>query len=278
MRNLIHISIDKLDAEPSRMSMRWHHKGRINGGMQAYDRYYRENRAFNYLYHKIRMIIENSIGKNWNDIYSKIKGICKHIRYDFMVDHYIGGMIAIPVWSRRNQRWEYNSSWNGWGKNLDLLDHLDLLKHITSNHVEVFYYVCPVTNIIRVAKSKAWKKERHSDWWRRHYKFEQDRRKNKKKAPITEAMHKMINNRELYKFYVSIKEEYSGIMKVLKEGMKPIPTKMKNNLWDRYSARLHNDEYKKFSKNQMKLERLKHQIEDLEAGNFNTFFESAVYL
>lgn len=275
MRNLRHVSIEKLELLPERQKP-WHYLTTKYEIIAEKDNRDYDIDAFNQLYQRVKKIIKFSVGKNWNDVYSHIKSIVRHVPFDFQVDDFVHHHIHIPCWSYRNQRWEFKENYR-WGRNKDLLEHIEFLKKRISNYAEWFYYVCPRSNMIRLVKSRVWEKEKDASFWRRHYKF-QTERKRKYKERRTEkesnALLSMINHPELYKFYSSIKRSYKLMAERLQEGEKFWCRHRKSTGIDKFWAR-----YKKPTKAKIfELESLKRQIEDLEAGNFNTFFESAVYL
>jgi len=272
MRNLAHMPIEKLEEIPTHLSMKWNpHSGWT---LKPYDRYYRDNWAYLRLYNKLDRIVKASIGKNWNDIYSKLTVLTRNISYGFKLDHFLSNEVEIPHWSTKDQRWKFMGGYNSY--EVDLEYHIANLKRTYGNSTINFYYVCPVSGVLRLVKSRIWpyKKRDHAEFWRRHYKFASERKKKKKKEHIPEAIYTMINNRELFKFYTEIKSNYTNRLKVLAKGLKPIP----KDYWSKWNVYTHNSNYKKFSEDQVTLQSMKDQIEELEKGNFDGFFESAVYL
>lgn len=114
--------------------------------------------------------------------------------------------------------------------------------------------------------------------WQQHYKLKQDRKKrfkSRKKEGLVQLT--MINKPELFKFYNEILREYKSLVNNLKERERNLSkTKSKweiNNKinWNSYM-------YKQALKTVPKIETLKYQIEQLESGNFDIFFESNIYL
>jgi SMC interacting uncharacterized protein involved in chromosome segregation len=85
----------------------------------------------------------------------------------------------------------------------------------------------------------------------------------------------MINKPDLFKFYSRIKGEYKHLIKQIESD---------KNYYEKYSkSPNHKDRqwvglYKPNREKISKVESLKDQIEELEKGNFDVFFESAVYL
>lgn len=272
MRNLLHISLDKLELLPSRQKS-WQtlsSKFEIVGHLDYYRRY--RNRAENTLHCKIRRILEASVGKDWNEVHSKICSITKYIPYDFDVEYELSFIIQ-PVWSARNQRWEFHG--RRWGRTQDLADHIQHLKRRWSNHSEKFYYVCPKSNIVRMVKSAIWKKEKNAEFYRKHYTLLSDRRR-KRKALRKEddlTILRMINHPQLFQFYCRLVKDYKSLLKKEEDYQRYMFRKQsgaRNSFWDW--------EPKPTTQDRLNLDSYKRQIEDLEKGNFNVFFESAVYL
>ena len=149
-----------------------------------------------------------------------------------------------------------------------------------SNYSRRFYYVCPISNVIRLVKSKVWSQEKDSSFWRRHYNFQRDRRISGKKwrkdaKRDGEFLLSMINKPDLFKFYSRIKNEYKVLIAQMQSDKKYYD-KLHNspNHKDKFWSSLYKPRREQISK----VESLKDQIEELEKGNFNVFFESAVYL
>lgn len=271
MRNLLRISLDKLDSLPSHQKS-WQTLSSKYEIVEDYSRFRLRNRAENTMFHRIRRMLEASVGKDWNEVHSKIRAITKHLSYEFDAE-YAMDIVVQPFWSATNQRWEFKE--HRWGRNQDLAEHIQLLKVMWSNHPRKFYYVCPKSNIIRLVKSYVWKKEHNSEFYRKHYKMLIERRKKHKelRLPPNPNLLKIINDPDLFKFYCRLVKDYRELLKKIDSHERYLfrkKTGEKTSWWDW--------EPKPTSQDCLNLDSYKRQIEEIEKGNFNIFFESAVYL
>lgn len=180
---------------------------------------------------------------------------------------------------------EYNRRW---GTTKDLYEHINLIQMSHGKfHNGPFYYVCPIRNIICKVIPKVVHIERSPEFWRRHYLFLHKRRIQrkqwKKDRQLGENLIKMINNPEVLKFYGNLVNQYKGMLgerERLLEGLyRSIKgTKGRRDMWARYYQNQLDRYDKNYLKTAMEIEKLKYQIEELEAGHFNSYFESNVYL
>lgn len=261
MKNLAHIPLEVLELGPERIAMRWELCKPSGAPVREVERRYRyRNETYDRLYTRITKVIYSSVGKHWDSVYSRISRMIKAIRFEFDINHIVYGIVTKPFWSLRNQRWEYFPHRWGGGAN-DLYEHIQLLKvvtHYSPRYQEYFYYICPISGVLRLVKSKTVVRDRSSQAWRKHYKFLYDRRK-ARKARKKKADHilRMINNPEVLKFYTNLVAQYR-----IKTAHPP------QGLWGE----------KWTEEKWMEMERLKYQIEELEKGNFDCFFESNIYL
>lgn len=274
MKNLAHLPLEKLELTRPRLSMRWSIPSAQND-IDNKNRIYpeRHHSAWHLLWKKMGRVIETSVGMNWDEVYSKLSQMMIGVKFDFDFDYRVQSLVTRPVWSYRNQRWEVRPNGYRWGHLIDLLDYIQSIK-VKSYlcYPDEFYYICPKSNILRLVRSKELRKERDSEFWRRHYKFLTHRKRRKYHKEIHyHTLLRMINDPQLFKFYTGAVKEYRALIKKVEDYRE---TPRPKDLWERIQWKRSSVKQEDF----IRIESLKNQIEELEAGNYNTFFESAVYL
>lgn len=277
MKNLAHLPLEKLEEAHSHLSMRWPEAGG-HGSFRLGHYIYPERGhggAWDDLYANVKRIILSSVGKNWDDVYSGLRTLVAGVTFRFDLDRMIRNTVDFPMWSYRNQQWETKAGHYMTG----LTKYIQKIRRQRPQRWanDVYYYVCPRSNMLRLVRSKSVPDYKDGDFYRRHYKFITDRRrekKDKREARQNDITLKMINDPELYRFYVESVREYRALLKKIEDyKKKDRPAKEANYfsktgwLWGQSSR----EDFRR-------LESLKDQIEELEAGNFDAFFESAVFL
>lgn len=277
MKNLVHLPLEKLEQAPSRLSMPWF-PTRGSSHLNNYDREWpdRHHDAWRELHKTMRRIIYTSIGKNWDEIYSRLKEMMVGVSFRFDIDKLVEGIVSTPTWSYRNQRWEVLPGGYRGRHLVDLSGHIQSIK-VKSYlfYPDEFYYICPKSNILRLVRSKELRREKNSEFWRRHYKFITDRKRKDKacrRERNNDTILKMINDPDLLKFYSEAVKDYRALIKATE---KHETEEKPKDYFAQAVWRMHNRQQQEYF---IHIESLKNQIEELEAGNFNTFFESAVYL
>jgi hypothetical protein len=220
---------------------------------------------------KIKNLIKGSVGKNWDEVYSKIKSYTIGLRFEHDMKWLLKGDICIPVWSCKFQRWEVSRDYAFISYNIELSEYIQRVRSSPRQYYmnHRFYYVCPISKKIRVVHATADALKKDADHWRRHYAFQKERKKKRKERKKCNDSYilRMINNPLLFEFYKSLHKEYKDILAEIDKYESMKKRREKHYNW-----------YKPYPGKLQRLEIIKPQITELEAGNFNCFFESGIYL
>lgn len=284
MRNLAHLPLEDVESFPEKISMGWEVVRRPGPPPKRYYYRYRKFGAWERLSNKVDKIIEASVGDNWDNIYSKLRELVRDIRFNFDLDKRLQSSVYFPFWSVRNQRWEFSYR-SGGGDVRDLYKHIQWVKTTDPRKWSSdFYYICPISNMLRCVRIKKNTLDLTTEGWRRHYKMLQDRRRDKKARKKREDhILKMINNPPLMKFYGSLVREYRAELNAREYALqryeeakarKDKGHKLRMNFRRRQLDQID----RHFIQRMRKLDSLRYQIEELEAGRFDSYFESNVYL
>lgn len=300
MKNLLNkLDIERIDSIPSAYSNKFELTTNFTLRFD-YSRWSYRNNAKNILWKKIDRLIYAGVGKNWDFTYSKIAHLCKNIPFEFDMHYAIQCTIKIPYWSLSNQRWEVREHFYSSGESLEGY----IARNSRPNRWRTgTMWVDPITNIvmrIRPIEEPSLTKEevRHNyekrNQRRKNTRIDREKRKNEGLADL-----KMINHPEMYKFYQKLLSLRSELIRRITTRCTELPIYKTHEsgfginrykhicipnpqnvyrramMWWRYSERSRIEEMEKSKK---KLPSIQEQIDNLEVGNYNVFFESDIYL
>ncbi len=279
MKNLAHIPVEELELSPTQTGIRWFKRGGY-GHMNKLSRRWRERHkhgnGWEILNSRITRIIEASVGKNWDEVYSRLRDCMVGITFDFSLDRTIGWMVTKPVWSYRNQRWEVTTGGRRYGELVALTDYIQEVKEGKFRYHRDFLYICPKSNMLRLVVARPKHEREDPSRFRTYYqKLTQIRKEHKEKRQRSaDARLAMINNPQLYQFYIKMLSERESIRKKIeKYETEKSPDRNATYLtrvcWKWGKPKLEDFE---------RLNHLERDIAELEAGHYDVFFESAVYL
>lgn len=208
-------------------------------GWKDWDIYYRRHAK----YKQCNTIFIGSVGKNISDIKKKID----------------------PLLFKRDSFKTFSSRW--------------LEQHSWEYKGDARYdrYYIDNNNCLQIIKTKR-TRNRLPLTWQQHYKIKQNNKqfcKTKKDKGLMEL--KMINKPDLLKFYLQLiqkRKSYLGLQISTKEYLNRWKSSYpKKDWWSRYMYKSNLQKLKDY-----KIEQIEYQIENLEKGNFNIFYEDAAYL
>lgn len=113
------------------------------------------------------------------------------------------------------------------------------------------------------------------------YKKEIEERKQQKLRDVVvhSTLLKIINNKLLYQFYVSLIKDEKRIASEINEYRRIQPsTRKKNDIWKRIENERYANKHKLITATQKQLELKRNDMSKIENGEYNIFYESNVYL
>jgi hypothetical protein len=271
-----------------------------------------DNDAWSILYRKIANTIRGSVGQDWNDIYSKLSDMVRHVPFDFILDKYTWE-VEFAYWNSRKQDWFFRDRFGRTVSTPASEVIADYRKQYRWRNG--FYWVDPETNILCHIPSKQGKNLSKQEV----RKYAEKKKERKRQNRISEKERKkrglpqlaMINKPELFQFYNSLTKkklnlldtihktpekfpeiEYTETVYVRIGGAgrcwrnrwtKPVTQKIQNPI-HRYNRKVKNwkmqERGRVYKANTAKKELapIQEQIDNLEQGNYNVFFESNAYL
>lgn len=285
-------------------------RGRMVKGKVVVDNSYDRTRKWNnnarhILYKRIKNIVRNSVGQKWDDVYSKLCKMTKDISYENELDYWTSDIIR-PYWNIQEKRW-YGVRWRSY--HFDLFQQVKSLKSITVYGHYSFHemhWICPYTGIlryVRVRKPPPPSKEQIRSGYEKQAQRRRSRKQDRKERRLRGLPQlAMINRPDLYGFYNKLVFRYKALqtemwkdrvegppryekftryysMKLKKMINEPIKDPKATYL-RRYKLWKSMNEWRKERVKEIKEEMatIEPQIEALEQGRYNIFFESNVYL
>lgn len=294
MKNLVNRDIELLDSLPERLRYRFGISTKLKVTDYREGQRYR-NCAEEKLGRLIKSIIHSNIGKNWNDIYSKLSAITKNVPYEFDLNHTINWYVERLIKSSIDGEYYMTSRYNK-------MRHFDsYLKSFNgSYHRDFFLYIDPVTNILKKVVAKGTKKpttrKDHGRYVQKK-KFDNLKRKRAEKEQISLELTELqlINKPEIHVLYRKLIREKNELLGKINKKQEEQPKirffhpysypkkpigNPQNDLkqrmtWWKY---MESERIKDKKKSEIKLISVLEQIERIQNGDYSSYFESNAYL
>jgi hypothetical protein len=297
MKNLFNkgLDLERIDTLP----MKYGWKFDLNTKFQLKDGYRRakwNNKTLSRLHARASAIQYGSVGKDWNEVHSKLAAMVKHTPYDIKVDELVD--VQFCFWNYIKKEW--------WIRETHRYSRPEMsLKKFLNNSSKMHYwrngslYVDPITNkIVHITPKGAPPQTRQQI--RESYEKRAIRRKSNKNYRVERKIRgvyelKMMNKPDLLKFYTQLKVERKSLLNLIHSKPNEYPSAFDHS-WKRggytkvpltsgqYAKRLKNWKVmerwrlKKAAEANIKLPTIQEQIDRLEQGNFTGYFTSNVYL
>lgn len=237
---------EQVELLPQRLGIRKN----LNGKRHAYCdfSYYRHSLWNKEIIPKCAKIIESSVGLHVDDVFSKISKI---VSKNFPYSNYDVLSFSINYDERKNEGVEiYRNS-----------------KQLYINKEGVITRVPP----------KSYKSYK-TDYYRKQW-LEERRQQKIRNVVVHKTLLKLINNKMLYNFYVQLIKNEKGIISSISDYHKLTPsTKGRNDFWARYNNQRYANKHKLIAEKEIELQKVRNDISKIEAGEYNIFYESNVYL
>jgi len=241
--NLKTLDLEKLSVLPYRQSIKTTLNGKLNTyticGWDCYNSYWNNETC-----RKIRHILENSMGKHIDDIHSKVSKM-NHI-YPYSTED------VIAMYIKGDERHKYFNIDKIWYGRL----YINKEGIITKSPAKPY----------KSYKNQVYRKKQLAE-----IKFKKHREK-----VISDTLLKIINNKLLFEFYVKLLREEKSIVSSIKNFVQwqvDNIIKEKKDDWYYYKYKIKNN-----TKAEIKLQQIRKDIQSIENGYYNIFYDSNVYL
>lgn len=297
MKNLLNkgINLEKIEMLPSRLRWRFTLDSKFNV-KDDYHKFRWENNAQSLIYDRVHAIIRGSVGQNWNDVFSKISKIVNKLPFDINTGDVVN--VHFCYWDIVYQEW-WLKPYKTWSRPLAPLDAYVNKLLSDKYYYKEFLYVHPETNILMSVLPKSYPKQTREQV-RQNYEKKNARRKANRKyykerrsKGINEL--KMINNKPLLDFYVSLVKERDLLLTRLNSKPEKYPSSTEQKYdyttgkYNTISVKRYNDLCRswrlsealrkvKQAEAEVKYPAIQEQVERLESGDFGGYFSSNVYL
>lgn len=276
MKNLLNkISLDRIDELPLRQQLRYRMNTKFNLKTNWISHRYK-NDAKNRLYRKIELVIHSSVGKYWNDVYSKLSKMIKHLPYYFDKSD-VYQFIESLCWDYKKEEWTICEKWYA-GK------PKSTLKNFIKNHSTKYYrattrYYINEQGVICIIKPKPKSPLTRSDirYYAEKQKVRKSNRKKDRKLRKQEGINELqfINNPKLLEFYRTLVIKRKNLLIDIHKTADVTPTIKSNMVWWRYYEKQRIIRAEKAKKEIIPVEK---DLENLRNGNLDVFFQSNIYL